>query len=79
MATEIKALRLLRDKGSKHSPQFVAEFHTIQGDDGLVPSGFISYIVMTWCPGITLRDSDYQVKYKDQQARIFRAFKEALE
>jgi hypothetical protein len=79
MASEIKALRLLAENGSKHTPHFVKALHTTQGDDGMVPTGFISYILMTWCPGDPLGEGEYRRKTKDEQAKIFRAFKEALE
>lgn len=79
MTSEIKALGLLRQNGSTHTPRFISDLHTTQGDDGIVPTGFISYILMTWCPGVPLGDGDYLRKTKDEQAMIFQAFKEALE
>ena len=79
MRSEINALGLLRQNGSTHTPRFIKDFHTTQGDDGIVPTGFISYILMTWCPGVPLGDGDYLRKTKDEQAMIFQAFKEALE
>ncbi|KAJ9193053.1 hypothetical protein DTO166G4_8191 [Paecilomyces variotii] len=79
MASEIKALRLLTENGSTHTPLLISDFHTTQDNDGIVPTGFISYILMTWCPGVTLGDGDYRRKTKSEQARIFQAFREALE
>lgn len=79
MEFQIKALRQLTEHGSKHTPHLVSELHTKQGDDGVVPNGFLSYILMTWCPGVPLGEGDYGRKTKDEQRRIFQAFGEALE
>ncbi|KAJ9194365.1 hypothetical protein DTO166G4_1581 [Paecilomyces variotii] len=81
MASEIKALRKLTQNTAKHAPHLVAELHTKQGDDGIVPTGFISYLLMTWCPGVPLGegDYDYQTMPQAERKRIFKAFKEALE
>jgi hypothetical protein len=72
MLSEIKALRLLGEQGCKHSPHYVNELHSVQGDDGLVPTGYISYILMTWCPGVPLGEGDFWRKSKAEQARIFK-------
>jgi hypothetical protein len=68
MASEIKALRQLAENRSKHSPNFVKALHTTQGDDGMVPAGFISCVLMTWCPRVPLDDGDYHRKTKDEQS-----------
>lgn len=81
MASEIKALRKLAENKARHAPHLVAEFHTKQGDDGHVPTGFISYLLMTWCPGVSLSEGglDYQIMPKAERKRIFKALKEALD
>jgi hypothetical protein len=79
MACEIKALRKLAENTAKHAPHLVAELHTKQGDDGIVPTGFISYLLMTWCPGVPLGEGDYQNMPQAERKKVFKAFKEALE
>lgn len=77
--SEIKALRKLTENTAKNAPHIVAELHTKQGNDGVVPGGFISYLLMTWCPGAPLGEGDYQDMPQTKQKRVFKAFKEALE
>lgn len=81
MVSEIKALRKLAENTAKHAPHLVAELHTTQGDDGIVPTGFISYLLMTWCPGVPLGEGeyDYQIMPQTEKKKVFKAFKEALE
>jgi hypothetical protein len=78
MEYEVKALRQLTKNASQHTPQLINILHTTQGDDGMVPTGFISFILMTWCPGIPLGAGDYARKSKDEQDKILEAFKDAL-
>lgn len=79
IAIEINALRKLATNRANNAPRLVAELHTKQDDDGIVPTGFISYILITWCPGVPLSDGDYKRKPKSEQDEIFEAFEEALE
>ena len=52
---------------------------TKQDDNGIVPTGFTSYLLITRCPGVPLGDGDYLQKPKSEQDEIFEAFAEALE
>ncbi|QKX61713.1 uncharacterized protein TRUGW13939_08868 [Talaromyces rugulosus] len=79
MASEIKALRKFAENTAKHAPHLVAEWHTKQGDDGIVPTGFISYLLMTWCPGVPLGEGRYESMPQAKKKKVFKAFKEALE
>jgi hypothetical protein len=74
---EIAALRKLALNVSKHSPHLVDVLHTRQGDDGMVPTGFISYVLMTWCPGVPLGENDYFSKPQSERNAIRQAFGEA--
>jgi serine/threonine protein kinase len=74
---EIAALRKLASNGSKHSPHLVDVLHAKQGDDGMVPTGFISYVLMTWCPGFPLPERGYFFKPQSEQNAIRQAFKQA--
>jgi hypothetical protein len=80
MASEINALRKFAENRANNAPRLVAELHTKQGDDGIIPTGFISYLLITWCPGVPLGDGNYYIqKPKSEQDEIFEAFEEALE
>ncbi|QKX63585.1 uncharacterized protein TRUGW13939_10756 [Talaromyces rugulosus] len=57
MASEINALRKFAENRANNAPHLVAELHTKQSDDGIIPTGFISYILTTWCPGVPLGDA----------------------
>jgi len=72
-----KALCLLRDNKSEHSPSYITIIETRQGDNGLVPAGFLIYTFMTWCPGVPLLAKDYNSKPKEERDTIRHAFKEA--
>jgi hypothetical protein len=74
-----KALCLLRDNKSEHSPSYITIIETRQGDNGLVPAGFLIYTFMTWCPGVPLLAKDYNSKPKEERDTIRHAFKEAWE
>jgi hypothetical protein len=74
---EIKALGLLGANGSKHSPTLVRVINAKQDNDGMVPTGFITYILMTWCPGVPLVEKDYYSKPKEEREAIRHAFKKA--
>ncbi|KAE8344337.1 hypothetical protein BDV24DRAFT_160480 [Aspergillus arachidicola] len=47
----VEAYRRLTFHGCDFMPQFLGSSHGRQGDDGLVPGGFLSYLVFTSVPG----------------------------
>jgi hypothetical protein len=75
---EIAALRQLTANVSKNSPHLIDVLHTTQGDNGMVPTGHLTYILMTWCPGVPLQEHDYSSKSQSERDAIRQAFKEAL-
>ncbi|KAN0074068.1 hypothetical protein V8E54_008005 [Elaphomyces granulatus] len=75
---ELGALDLLGKNRSKHSLSLVRVPDAKEGDDGMVPNtGFATYILMTWCPGVPLLEKDYYFKPKTEREAIRHAFKEA--
>ena len=74
---EIAGLTQLTLNNSQHTPLFVSVLHTQHGDDALVPSGFITYILMTWCPGEPLFEHNYFSKSEIERHSIHEAFADA--
>lgn len=79
MVSEIKALRKLSENIAKYAPHLVAKLHAKQGNDGVISGSFISYLLMTWYPGVLLDEEDYQDMPQTEKKKVFKAFKEALE
>ncbi|GAB1200956.1 hypothetical protein APSETT444_010337 [Aspergillus pseudonomiae] len=50
----VKAYKCLQLHGCDFTPQFLGSSHGRQDDDGLVPGGFLSYVVFTSVPGDVL-------------------------
>jgi hypothetical protein len=76
-ANEIQALQYLAKRQSKHSPKFIDVFRGIQDDNDIVPTGFVTYIVMTLCPGVPLLHRDWYSITSQERAAVRLAFQEA--
>lgn len=75
---ELEALQLFRDGKSEVGPHLIA-FQTFpQGENGLLPGGYISYTVMSKLPGKSLFDLGYWSLSFEERAEIQEHFLEAL-
>ena len=54
MKNELTALRTLTEGHCESSPILIAEKLGLQGNDGLVPQGFMLYMLMNELPGVWL-------------------------
>ncbi|KAL1978988.1 hypothetical protein VTN96DRAFT_7560 [Rasamsonia emersonii] len=54
-ASELSALKLLTEKACPSTPTLLDYKHDIQGPEGLVPGGFVFYLLMNKLPGRRLR------------------------
>lgn len=61
------------------TPHIRAYKITTQGDDGIVPGGFLHLIVMDKLPGIQLHEEVFWSFEREERDRIRQAFKEARE
>lgn len=77
-AAELKALQLLRDANSPFGPQLVAFESKVQGDNGPMPGGYITYTVMTELPGQAVLSLSYWSMPFEERQQIQQRFLEAL-
>lgn len=75
----IKALYRLRETASTHSPRLVHLLHTQQDENDMVPTGFITYVLMTWCPGSLVSDVTWFSMPLAEKYAVREAFKKAWE
>lgn len=74
----IKALYRLRETASLHSPRLVHLLHTQQAENDMVPTGFITYVLMTWCPGSFTSDVIWFSMPLAEKYAVREAFKNAM-
>ena len=81
---ELKALQRLLAIGSLHTPKLPASKHETQPNDGMVPGGFIFFLVFSEMPGIALarkdqprKESLYWAQSSSTRSVIRQAFKNA--
>jgi len=81
---ELKALQRLLAIGSLHTPKLLASKHETQPNDGMVPGGFIFFLVFSEMPGIALarkdqprKESLYWAQSSSTRSVIRQAFKNA--
>jgi hypothetical protein len=74
---EIAGLTQLTLNNSQHTPLLISVLHTQQGDDALVPGGFVTYVLMTWCPGEPLFEHNYFSESGIERSSIHKAFADA--
>ena len=55
---ELKSLQRLLAIGSLHTPKLLANKHETQPNDGMVPGGFIFFLVFSEMPGVALGEKD---------------------
>jgi len=77
-AAELKALQLFRDANSPYGPQLVGFQIAVQGDDGPMPGGYITYTVMTRIPGQAVLALSYWSMPFEEREQIQQKFLEAL-
>jgi hypothetical protein len=56
--SELRALQRLLAIGSLHTPELLASKHETQPNDGMVPGGFIFFLLFSEMPGVALAEKD---------------------
>ncbi|KAI9931990.1 hypothetical protein ASPWEDRAFT_68470, partial [Aspergillus wentii DTO 134E9] len=74
---ETDALRQLTERNCQHAPRVLGYQQDKQDEEGLVPNGFIVYLVMALVPGVQLERSLYRQMPLSERQKICRAFKVA--
>jgi hypothetical protein len=81
---ELKALQRLLAIDSLHTPKLLASKQETQPDDGMVPGGFIFFLVFSEMPGVALQRKDqlqkeslYWAQSSSTRSVIRQAFKKA--
>ena len=77
-AAEIKALKIFANADSPVTPHLVAYKSDVQGAEGLLPGGYLNFLVMTKMPGKALFDVRYVDFSKEQKDEISQVFLQAL-
>lgn len=77
-ALECTALSKLRDASATHAPRLVGFKQSVQGEDGPLPGGYISYTVMNKLPGDTLFNIGFWGRSEGERAEITQKFLEIL-
>ena len=77
-AAEIKALEIFTKADSPIAPHLVAWKRDVQGPEGLLPGGYLNYLVMTKMPGKALFDIRYVDFSKEKKDEISQIFLQAL-
>lgn len=75
---ELKALQLFRDGNSLYGPQLIGFKTSVQGGDGPMPGGYITYTIMTKLPGQSLLGLGYWSMTFEERQQVQQAFLEAL-
>jgi len=75
---EVKALQRFRDANSTHAPWLVEYKHAIQGADGPLPGGYLTFTVMTKMPGDSLHNLYYWGMSSEEREEITSEFLRAL-
>lgn len=71
---ELKALQAFTTTSTPSLPHLVAWKKTTQGSDGVVPGGYVVYILMTLMPGLTLLDLRFWSMSEQEREDIRAAF-----
>ena len=77
-SAELKALESFRDTSNTYTPHLVAWKRAVQGPDGLLPGGYLTYTVMTKMSGQNLLDLQYWTLPAEERVEIVREFLSAL-
>lgn len=77
-ADELKALEIFQRAQTPYAPQLVAWKRGVQGDNGPLPGGYLTFTVMTKLPGDMLFNLRYSAMPLAEQGEIRRKFLEAL-
>lgn len=75
---ELKALQRFHDANSVHAPRLVDYKHVLQGPDGPMPGGYMTYTVMTKMPGDSLHNLYFWGMPAEEREEVVREFLEAL-
>ena len=75
---ELSALKIFRDAETDCGPRLVAFDSQLQGQEGLLPGGYVSCTVMSTLPGKSLFDLGYWSLEAEDRAEIQQRFLEAL-
>ena len=77
-SAELKALESFREAGNTYAPHLVAWKRAVQGPDGPLPGGYLTYTVMTKMSGQNLLDLQYWAIPAEEREEIVREFSKAL-
>ena len=82
--SELRALQRLLAIGSLHTPELLASKHETQPNDGMVPGGFIFFLLFSEMPGVALAEKDqtleeslYWAQFPSTRSLIRQAFRNA--
>lgn len=77
-SAELKALETFREASNAYAPHLVAWKRAVQGPNGLLPGGYLTYTVMTKMAGKNLLDLQYWAIPAEEREEIVREFSTAL-